>query len=388
MSFTAGEDRKFVIFDSHLFILFSSCKLIVVGLIIFFFVHFDAYHSENLWNRIYSGNFILHSFYLPFSNWDGQHYLLLATKGYGTLGPSHAFFPLFPILIRLVNYVISDVYIATFFVNLVLSYFFLVFFYNYAMDFCSRYSALRSVLFVLAYPSAFFMTVFYSEALFLFLLFGFLYFYSRKKYWSLAFLVLLPLSRGQALFICVALVADQIWKYMRHRTTPGLYEISNLAVMLLGFTMYFGFIYITTGAALSGIEAQNIFVFGNSLINTINLFHFMNYLITPYTYIFDYNNGLIDKLFIILLLISIPLVIKKNKDTLFICLYSCLAYFPASMGNGGSYLRHSLIAIPFLSITIFSQFPRSSGIIDLFTAILALFQVLLIMIFALNSWVA
>ena len=36
----------------------------------------------------------------PFATWDAQHYLYLATEGYGPGRPSIAFFPLFPWLIR------------------------------------------------------------------------------------------------------------------------------------------------------------------------------------------------------------------------------------------------------------------------------------------------
>jgi hypothetical protein len=170
-----GSSIKKFFLNRDLLILFIVSKVAVILLTIFFYHYFDSLHSYNTWNRWYSRDPDLHPFFLPFSNWDGQHYLLLADYGYIYWQHSQAFFPLFPKCIQFLHFLVRDFYLSAFLVNIIFSYLFLVFFYHYAGELTSRKSAWKCALLVLSYPSAFFLTVFYSEAVFLFLLFGFLY---------------------------------------------------------------------------------------------------------------------------------------------------------------------------------------------------------------------
>ncbi len=85
-----------------------AIKTVVMTAMLFFFYRFsnpDRVH--NLWNRWYTGEGDLTSWYIPFANWDGQHYLLLADYGYGHWQHSQSFYPLFPELIRVLSYVFS-----------------------------------------------------------------------------------------------------------------------------------------------------------------------------------------------------------------------------------------------------------------------------------------
>jgi hypothetical protein len=379
--------RRFI-FDWNLLIVFISFKIIVIFSIIFFFTYYDSSHDINLWNRWYSGKSVLDLIYLPFSNWDGQHYLLLADKGYGFWQPSHAFFPLFPKAITFLSFFVGNFYLSAFIANLLFSYLFLVFYYNYAKEFCDRDNALKSVVFLLSYPSAFYLTVFYSEALFLFLLFAFLYFYKKKSYWSMVFLAFMPLARGQTLFIFVALVAVFLQQILKKKTVDYPYELFNLIGMVCGFLLYFAFMYVATGSPFSGLEAQKIFSFNCDLWNCINPLHFLTYMFSStHNGLFSYTNSVIDKVFIIFLLGSIPIIIK-SKDPVTICFFIALAYFPASMGLGGSYIRHSLSAIPFLSIVIFSVFPEKKVLFLSVSLACFILQIFLLIGFSLNYWVA
>ena len=377
--------RSFIL-DRDLLILFFTYKLFFVSTMLFFFYYYDVFHEINLWNRLYSGKGDLHSIYIPFSNWDGQHYLLLADKGYGFVQQSQGFFPFFPMLIKFFGCFTRNLYLSAFMVNFVFSYLFVVIFYNYAREYCTKENALKSVMLVLAYPSAIFLTVFYSEAVFLFLLFGFLYLYRKENYWSTVFSALMPFARAQTVFIFGALLIGLLWRILKKDKVNYVYEFINLLCMITGFLLYFIFMYLTTGSPFSGIEAQKRFVFGFSLVNSINPSHFVAYLFHGTEGLFSYNNSIIDKVFVILLLASIPLIIK-SKDPVIICMFLVLAYFPASMGGGGGYLRHSLSAIPFLSIVLFSKFPKHRVVLGSISIIFLVWQVYCIFRFSLNMWV-
>ena len=110
-------------FDRRILLFFVLSKIITIFALLFFFYYVDTRHNMNLSNRWYSGLNIWHynldrwyygsqeneeAIYVPFANWDAQNYLLLADKGYAYLrtqlirGPKYspAFFPLFPLSIR------------------------------------------------------------------------------------------------------------------------------------------------------------------------------------------------------------------------------------------------------------------------------------------------
>jgi hypothetical protein len=376
-----------VVFNRNLLTIFIAFKFIVIFMTIFFFYYFDTAHEINLFNRWYTGKTDLDSIYLPFSNWDGQHYLLLADKGYGFWQPSHEFFPLFPLLIRFFQFFFKNFYFSAFIVNTLCSFLFFSFYYRYAQEFCTKDNSLKSTIFVLTYPSAFYLTMFYSEALFLFLLFAFIYFYHRKSYWSLLFFALMPLARGQALFVLIAFVSSFLLRVLMKKPLDRYYELLNIASIVAGGLFYFGFMQLTTGSPFSSLEAQKMFVFEYDLWNCVNPVHFLNYVVSETKGFFGYNHGLIDKIFVILVLASLPIVLK-SRDSILICMFTALAYFPASIGSGGSYIRHSLLAIPFLSIAVFSIFPMKRGVFFSVTMILFVLQMFFLWRFSLNLWVS
>ena len=190
----------------------------VAAMLVFFYAFSDFDNVFNPWNRWYTGQDDLSSWHIPFANWDGQHYLLLADQGYGALKYSPAFYPLYPGLIHLLSYVFSPGVSA-----MLLSYLFTagfcIFLYRLAVHFdCDK--AHLAVPLVMTFPTAFFFSAFYTESLFLFLQMGFLYhlFVTRSKA-RLVYLTLLPLARGTAVFVFGSLVLYTALEYAAHRVS-------------------------------------------------------------------------------------------------------------------------------------------------------------------------
>nr|WP_122012621.1 mannosyltransferase family protein [Maliibacterium massiliense] len=121
------------------------------------------------------------------TQWDAMHYLHIAEHGYQRVGEDMnliVFFPLYPLLVRLLHAVIPDYFASA----LVLSYACSVgaawFFYQYVRLKHAHRVACWAVAFLFISPAAFFTAAPYTEALFLLLTFACLY-CARRGAWLL-----------------------------------------------------------------------------------------------------------------------------------------------------------------------------------------------------------
>ena len=400
---THGESTKFIprlrFFDAELVGIFVAFKLVVLAAILIS-LHFlpPGAGKTDHWFLPDTGSETLDAWITPFANWDGQHYLHLAGNGY-VRNPTEdfsslAFFPLYPLAIRLANWVAADLYIAALLLNLILSYLFIHLFYGYARQRLPRAEALTSAALLLAFPSAFFMTIIYSEALFLFCLFGFLYAYQIKKHWASAlFAAMMPLTRGHALFVLVAVgihLGYKLWRMWRdgRPLRLSLVELGALCGFAVGGLAYFAFYHFATGSPLSGIAAQKGFIYGNDLANTINPIHFLAYLFSePQGMFWPPVNNVVDKIFVVLMLASTVWMVKA-KNHLAALVYFALMWGSASMGYGGSFIRFALLGFPFLAIALMQQYPKVKfGWLLLGAPLLGL-QIYFAWRFTFNLWIA
>ena len=294
--------------------------------------HYHLQYKEAFLQRKPSPAKILPS---PFSHWDGQHYLAIAKYGYKTYAKvqpeSPALYPLLPALIRLAAPLAGGYFRAGY---LQVSLFCLLFFYFfYRISRVQNLPAgrcLQGFLLVLCFPTAFYLTTIYTEALFLSLLFGFLYYFQVKNsYHSIPFAILLPICRPQGLILPFALAVALLWQYLRpmeaktSRTNLSL-GLANVAGFAGGFA-----------AMLAGI---------------------------------------------------IPVASQGQRFWLLI--YLGLVLVPALMGEGMAYSRYALLAFPFLAMTLVQKWRHNQPLIYGFTILMATLQGLFIYRFAINLWVA
>lgn len=383
------KNHKISLFDRDLITVFLVSKILITSIILFAFYYFADESFYNKVNRVYFNG--LDSLLVPFSNWDGNHYLNLADNGYANspIKRSWAFFPLFPLSISFVKYFIGNVYVSAFIVNTIFTYLFSFVFYSYCRHYLPKKAAIGALILFFCFPSSFYLTVFYSEALFLFLLFGFLYYYEvEKSYKSLVFIFLLPLCRGQAVFVLAGFFLILLIKWYKHEKIDFKFEKLNLLAFFSGIGAYLLFFYSTTGSAFSGIEAQKSFIFNNSVSRIFNVFNFFENLFSQTSGWFNYTKSLTDRLFIWASLLMIPLVFK-TKNLMWIVLYLVLYYPVVSMGSGGSFIRFSLVFAPIISIVIFKFFEKRNKIpIYMIASMFLCIQVLLSYRFSLFLWVA
>lgn len=152
---------------------------------------------------------LLNSWY----RWDSGQFTHIATNGYDALYRM-AFFPLFPLLERVLAVIVRDPFVAGLIIsNLATLAMFMVLYRLFVEDFDAD-RAWRSVLYLAVFPTAFFLAAAYNESLFLF--FSILsFYYMRKGRWWLAGLAALFASLTRSIAIC--LFIPFAYEYLRQR---------------------------------------------------------------------------------------------------------------------------------------------------------------------------
>jgi hypothetical protein len=187
---------------------------------------------------------------------DAMWYLGIAKSGY-VEPASHAFMPLYPLLIRILSTLIPGppVLAALLISNLSLV-FGLYFVYQLA---CSELgdekAASRSIAYLAFFPGSLFFMAPYTESLFLCLASASLWM-ARSRKWALAavFACLLGVTRN----LGIAIVLPLILELFRQRKEPGAWKkLAWLFVTPLGLIAWIAWCWRTTGDALIFIHQQS-----------------------------------------------------------------------------------------------------------------------------------
>ena len=192
--------------------------LFVFG-IIFVFIHLiGSYFAPQLLSQSFfpylddlqkSG---LPHFLYSFGNFDGTIYLKIAKSGYLPL--THAFFPLYPITIAVLSFVLQPV-LSGMIISTTSFFFMLVVFRAYLESFEIKQDRQKWIMFALLFfPTSFYFLGVYTESLFMFLLIGSLY-AMRKKKFVLAFILslLAALTRFVGIFLIIPLFFELLAEY-------------------------------------------------------------------------------------------------------------------------------------------------------------------------------
>ncbi len=210
-------------------------------------------------------------FFRSFFFYDGDWFIAIAKYGYSgltaglKLDPSTniyigtAFFPLYPALIRIFSYPFFGNYeAAALFVNWAATLGFLIYLFKLVKleSHDSGHDAFRTCLFVLLFPTAIFLALGYSEAVFLLAATASFY-HARRSSWIWAGIwgALACLSRIVGLVVLAAVVLEALrqsgWKLSRLRP-----RMAALALIPLGFVAYLAFLQIRFDNMLVFLKAQ------------------------------------------------------------------------------------------------------------------------------------
>src|SRR6185312_6119530 len=211
----------------------------------------------------------------PSARWDSVWYLRIAEHGYGNAA-SHAqaaFYPLYPLMMRAVGWVVGSPLLAGILISLACFLVALVLLHRLvALELGAR-DARATLLDVAFFPTAFFFSAVYSESLFLLLSVG-AFLAARRERWAWAGALggLAALTRNSGVVLLLPLVllflygpradaarvaAGARWWSPRYRLTP---QLLWLLLVPLGLALYLGWSAIALGDALAPYHAQALWM--------------------------------------------------------------------------------------------------------------------------------
>ncbi|HUV42541.1 MAG TPA: hypothetical protein VMY36_01400 [Patescibacteria group bacterium] len=220
------------------------------------------------------------------ANFEGIDYLDIAKKGYGIY--QQAFFPLYPKLIEFIGF--SPIFrgrllLAGLFISSISLFFSLFLFFKLVrLDF-NRRIARRAILYLLIFPTSFYLAAVYTESLFLVLILASFYFAKTKNWWLAGIFGLLAAStRLTGVFLFPALVVELAFQsgFDQKEKRDLKYFTSNLMPLLfipLGLIGYMSYLRINFLDPLLFARVQPYFGAGRETSKLVLLYQvFWRYL--------------------------------------------------------------------------------------------------------------
>jgi hypothetical protein len=209
----------------------------------------------------------------PWDRWDAPHYTDIAVFGYMEFDPGNlsfpgyeqvypgdvdlyiVFFPLFPWLIAVVRPLVGDPVVAAFVVASVASLFVAPMLYRLVAADLGHRVGVRAAAFLLVFPTAYFLHIGYTEALFLALAFASMWLARVGRWWEAGIIGgLAALTRMNGLVLIPALMVEAWLQWREHRRV----EVAWLAIGLVGvgFGIYLGLNWWVYGDPLAFSHIQ------------------------------------------------------------------------------------------------------------------------------------
>jgi hypothetical protein len=192
------------------------------------------------------------------AHWDGAWYSEVAMEGYGARAPeSTAFFPLYPLLARLVSVLPGGPAVCGVLISLLCTAFALFFVYRIAENLYGVRAARASTLALAFFPTAFFLNAVYTEALFLALTAGAVWAARVRGNLLLAgvFGALAAATRNLGVLLLIPL----FFEWMRRRRRLGFRGLAGLVLVPAGLVAYAVFLRQRFGDPLVFARQQNAY---------------------------------------------------------------------------------------------------------------------------------
>ena len=308
-----------------------------------------------------------------FGNFDGVHYLRLAQNGYSAQY-SQAFFPLYPLLIRVFNFLPKGNLDTNFFVDpsyfytgLILSnIFFAVSLYLLYKLWYEEYKNKvpnLAVVLLLTFPTAFYFGSIYSESLFL-LLAVLTFWFVRKDKFVLAGIAasLASATKVQGVLLGLFLAIELYFKYKdKFKNNIGRFwkDLLGVAVSPLGLLAYMFYLGKNFGNPIYFLTAQPAFGAERSGIPLVSLpqviYRYIKMLLTVNPTGVSFWNAALELAVTIFLIWLLVYSFKKIRFSYWI--FALLAaILPTLTGTLSSMPRYALLAFPLIpAVTRFEK---------------------------------
>ncbi len=272
-----------------------------------------------------------------FGNFDGVHYLRIASDGY-VYQYTQAFFPFFPILIKLVSFMTFGNYLlAGLLISNISFLFSLIIFYKLIVKIYNPKIALWSVIFLLSFPTSYYFGSVYTEGLFFLMIITSFYLLEQNKNWQAAIIgIFASGTRFVGIFLSLFAFSSKKHQFSFPFLLVPLGLISYMIYLQLKFNNAFYFLAAQTAFGQNR-EAAKIIILPQVL------YRWVNQLLTTHGLIFansafEFSTTIFA---IVLLLIGLK-TIKKE----WIIFSLCAIITPTLTGSLASMPRYVLVAFP------------------------------------------
>ena len=202
----------------------------------------------------------------PWTRKDAGWFVHIARDGYGGAPGRPAFFPLYPLLVRITSILtLGNFWVAGLAVSLACYAGAMVLLFRLAAAEASSRAAARTVVLISVFPTAFVFSAVYSESLFLLLTVA-TFFFARRRRWVVAciagFLATLTRSSGVVLIVPLLLMFADQQGWVARRPSLSRRDDLRVAWLLLvpaGLAAYMVYLWATLGDAMRFVEVQRTY---------------------------------------------------------------------------------------------------------------------------------
>ena len=212
--------------------------------------------------------------------WDAVHYIDIATHGYQ--GYDMAFFPLYPLLIRIVGSLAGSHLIAGLLISNAAFFFGLLFLYKLLEHEYDRSVARRAIFYVSVFPTSVFFSAVYSESLFFMLTVASFYYMRSHRWWlagAIGFFAALTRVEGMLLLVPFLIEwSSQYWSVLQHAGAKRLRAVVDLvpaSFIALGLAVYMAYLWVLRADPLyfSHVQIHWNRHFAMPWVSVFNAFH-------------------------------------------------------------------------------------------------------------------
>lgn len=275
------------------------------------------------------------------SNWDGPDYLNIVKYGYGGLFQAN-FFPLYPLVVRLVNLIVPSLLNSALIVSWI-SFVGAIYFYiknvKYLFSVTNASEVVKSIMFFVLFPTGVFLFATYTESLFAMLALGAIYYAFKRRYLLSAILTLF----STATHITGIFVVILIGAILLEQREKIIKVVGYMTIGSLGLLSYMYFLYVKFRDPLAFVKSQEQ-IHGWLKYGWLNIFTSIDFF---------------NVIFIFLLILSVIYWWKRRKS---FALYSFLFLLIPIVGRQyGGFNRYVLMAFPmqFMLFDFFSSNKKS-----------------------------
>ena len=305
---------------------------------------------------------LLLNYKLPFNltalaKFDGLHYLIIAHSGYHQF--EQAFFPLYPLTIRLFGHLTHHYLLSGLFVSNFAFLGGLFIFYQYLKKLKIKPS--WPLIFLVSFSTAFYFGALYTEGLFFFLLILSIYLFHEKKYFGSGLAAFFATTtRLTGIFLIFFPILGLIKQIIKEQSKNKLKKISpflpGILFPLLALATYSAYLLKTTNDPLFFIHSQS--AFGAHRSTTLifppqTYYRYLQIFITAnhnWQYLIAWLEFITFNLVLFVLLIDLVKIVRRKSplDRLSLNLFSLANLtLPALTGTLSSIPRYALFSISF-----------------------------------------